>query len=229
MANILLKYLEERHVPKKPARPRKKAGPVVTISREYGCQGKTIANRLAERLENEMAEKKEWKVISKEILDSAAQSLGLEPDKISYVFNFEKRGIIDDIIAAFTDKYYKSDRKIRNTLRDVIYSFGEEGHAIILGRCGATITRDISNSLHIRLIAPEEFRVDRISKRLDMSKKEAEKEVKEMDQNRAELRNSFAGRNIDDVDYDLIFNVSSIDDEQVVEMIMHGMKVKQMI
>lgn len=229
MANILLKYLEERHIPKKTIQPKKKAGPVVTISREYGCQGKTIANRLAERLENELAEKKEWKVISKEILDGAAQSLGLEPDKISYVFNFEKRGIIDDIIAAFSSKYYKSDRKIRNTLRDVIYSFGEEGYAIILGRCGATITRDIKESFHIRLIAPEDFRVDRISKRLNISKKDAEKEVEEMDQNRADLRNSFAGRNIDDVDYDLIFNVGSIDDDQVVEMIMHGMKVKGMI
>mgnify|MGYP006284677605 CR=1 FL=1 len=229
MANILLKYLEERHVPKKAPKPKKKSGPVVTISREYGCQGKTIANRLAKRLENELGEHREWKVISKEILDQAAQSLGLEPEKISYVFNFEKRGIIDDIIAAFTDKYYKSDRKIRNTFRDVIRSFGEEGHSIILGRCGATITRDIEKSLHVRLIAPEDFRIDRISKRLNIPYKDAEKEVQEMDQKRAELRNSFAGRNIDDVDYDLIFNVGSMDDEQIVEMILHGMKVKRII
>ena len=50
--------------------------------------------------------------------------------------------------------YYKSDLKIRTTIAKVIRKFANEGNAIIVGRGGVAITRDIPLSLHIFLEAP---------------------------------------------------------------------------
>ena len=77
--------------------------------------------------------------------------------------------IIDDILAAHLSKYYKSDRKIRGTVGKVIRNIACEGYAVIVGRGGVAITRDIANSLHINLEAPMEWRVLRVSEKHNLS------------------------------------------------------------
>ncbi|MDA3780113.1 MAG: cytidylate kinase family protein, partial [Bacteroidales bacterium] len=89
-------------------------------------------------------------------------------------------------------------------------SFGKEGNAIIVGRCGATITREIQKSLHIRLIAPIEWRVAGIKERHEISYYEAEKLAIDNDKRRAKLRDDFAGKKINDYDYDLILNAKTL-------------------
>lgn len=232
MTNILLKYLEERHVSKqKEPIEKPPSGPVVTISREYGCPAKPLAKILTENLSRKYQsdKKQSWKVITKEILDQAAKELGMETHKIEYIFKFEKRNVFDDILEAFSSKYYKSDRKIKRTLKEVIHSFGEEGNAIIVGRCGATITRDIDKSLHIRLIAPFDVRVDHVMIRHDISFKEAQKMTVEMDKNRANLRDEFAGKKIDDAEYDIILNTSTFTINQMADIIIHALGKKGLI
>ncbi|MEA3316767.1 MAG: cytidylate kinase-like family protein [Bacteroidota bacterium] len=231
MGNVLLKYLEERHKNDKDKKEISESGPVITISREFGCSAKMISKKLSEQLNeiNAGKEKQKWKIITKEILESAAKELGLDIDKIDYVFKNEKRGAIDDILNSLSNKYYKSDRKIKQTLKDVILGIGEKGNAIIVGRCGATITRSISKSLHIRLIAPLTWRVPGIKERHEISYYEAEKLAIENDKRRANLRDDFAGKKIDDYDYDLILNAKSLSIDEIVALIIKTLKMKKII
>ncbi|MFO7827328.1 MAG: cytidylate kinase-like family protein [Bacteroidales bacterium] len=231
MVNILLKYLEERHkkTTQKVEKP-KSVGPVITISRDFGCPANICATDLAELLTKMEGEGKEpWRVISKEILDEAAKELGLTPEKIEYIFKFEKRSAIDEILEALSSKYYKSERKIRKTISEIIHAFGEQGRVIIVGRAGATILQDIQNSLHVKLIAPLDYRVDGVSRRHKISHNEAKKLTIEMDKKRAMLRKDFAGKNISDVDYDLIFNCRTISCEEVVQFIAKAAEMRKMV
>ncbi|MDA3780112.1 MAG: hypothetical protein PF487_07855 [Bacteroidales bacterium] len=84
MENILLKYLEDRHKNNIEEINFAGLGPVVTISREFGCPAKMIAKKISEKLNEIHAgkEKQNWKIVTKEILDNAAKELGLETDKI---------------------------------------------------------------------------------------------------------------------------------------------------
>jgi len=231
MANILTKYLEDRYKREQRVMKKEEPGPVVTISRQLGCSAKIISDKLADRLTFYHKGKKNrtWRVITKEILDSAAKELGVDPEKIAYIFDFQKRSLIDEVIEAFSNKYYKSERKIKNTLKEVIYTFGEEGNTVIVGRCGASITHGIPHSLHVKLIAPMAQRKKIVANRFDITLEEAENKINEVDHNRANLRNEFAGKKIGYDHYDIILNTQEFDTDHIVELIISAMQHKGII
>jgi len=230
MANVLLKYLEDRYKYNISPVESKSPGPVITISRDFGCPANLCAADLAELLTQKDENKEEpWKVISKEILEQAAKELGLTPEKIEFVFNFEKRSMVDEVLEALSAKYYKSERKIRNTIKDVIRAMGEKGRVIIVGRAGSAILRDVPNSLHIKLIAPLDYRVDGVSRRHQITHSEAKKLTIDMDRKRKLLRNEFAGREVTIEDYDLILNCKDLKSDEVVEILTKAAEVKGLI
>lgn len=230
MTNVLLKYLEERYKYHIPNKEKSSIGPVITISRDFGCPANLCATDLAEILSKIDGDDKEpWKVISKEILEQAAKELGLTPEKIEFIFKFEKRSAVDEILESLSSKYYKSERKIKNTIRDVIRSIGEQGRVIIVGRGGSSILRDIPNSLHIKLISPIDYRVEGVSRRHEISYSEAKKLTIEMDKKRAQLRNELAGHTIEDRDYDIIFNTMIMKPDEIVELIAKAAGIKGIV
>lgn len=229
MANILLKYLEQRYKHVSPPQVDS-PGPVITISRDFGCPANICATDLADLLlEVESSYKEPWKVISKEILERASKELGVDTEKIEYIFKFQKRSAVDEVLEALSSKYYKSERKIRNTIKEVIRSIGEQGRVIIVGMAGSVILRDIPKSLHIKLIAPMDFRVEGVSRRHEISKTEARKLIDDMDKKRSLLRSEFAGKCIHNVDYDLIFNCQKLKIENIVSLIAKAAEDRGMI
>ena len=228
--NILLKYLEDRYKYEVPSDEVKNPGPVITISRYFGCPANMCANDLADLLtEMEGVQNNPWKVISKEILEEAAKELGLTPEKIEFVFKFEKRTAVDEILEALSSKYYKSERKIKNTIKEVISSIGEQGRVIIVGRGGAAILKDVPNSLHVKLIAPLDYRVNGVSKRHEIIHYEARKLAEEMDKKRAQLRMDLAGRKMELVDYDLIFNCEKFKVDEIVKTVAKVSEIRGLI
>ncbi|NJK86901.1 MAG: cytidylate kinase-like family protein [Bacteroidales bacterium] len=88
----LIKYMSERL--QSECGQIKEAGPVITISREYGCPAKKIAQILTEQLTKKMFIKGadiEWKYITKEIMTESAKELEVDPEKIQHVLNTFKK------------------------------------------------------------------------------------------------------------------------------------------
>ena len=161
-------------------------GPVVTISRAYGCPGKMLAQDLASNLNKRAigTKEKHWKWISKEILEESARELKLNRYMIKEAVNANKKGVLDDMIISLAHKFYPSDAKVKKTLADVIKGFAKEGHVIIVGRAGVSLTRSIKKSLHVRLEAPIEWRIKIISERQHISIDEARRKLLEIDYKR---------------------------------------------
>ena len=208
-------------------------GPVITISRLYGCPAKKVAKSLAEHLTDKMTvkgyENPKWDYVTKEIMNESASELEMDPSKIKYVFDYEKKSLIDDIISAHSNKYYKSDRKIRNTVAKVVRNIAAEGQTIIVGRGGVAITRDIEKSLHINLEAPLEWRTIRISEKQDVTLEEAEKIVKQIDKKRKEFRESFEGKGTDYTQFDITINCMTLSIEEIVAIIIKAVEVRKLI
>jgi cytidylate kinase len=210
----------------------KDPGPVVTIAREYGCPAKVVARQLTEELTKKMMVKgtaTQWKYITKEILVESARELELDPDRIRYVFDYEQRGMIDEILSAQLTKYYKSDRKIRNTIAQVIRNIACEGFVIIVGRGGVAIAHDIPKSLHIMLEAPLEWRSLRISEKCNISQEEARRECIETDKKRQQFRESFQGKNTDYTTFDLKINCMTLSIDEIVKIICKAVEIKKLI
>jgi len=234
MSNILLEYMKKRFKSESNSfiKTKTRIGPVVTISREYGCPAKRLAGMLTSalnRIELENYSKHRWKWIGKEVLDESSRELNLKPDMVREIVNTEQKGLVDDIILSLSHKSYPGDKKIKDTLGEVIRSFAEQGHVIIVGRGGVSITRDIPSSLHIKIMAPYEWRINDVCKRQMITLAEAEKKVREIDHKRALIREYFEKSKVDDTKFDVIVNYMTLAEEDIIATIVKLMELKDMV
>lgn len=229
MNNFLEQYLIERY--RQGELEKATPGPVVTLSREFGCEANIISQKLSEKLASHYSaidQKSNWKIISKEILEASAQKLKTDSKKLEYVFE-ESRTTIDDFLLSLTARQYYSDWKIKETIKKAVHSFAYDGYVIIVGRAGAQITRDIQKALHVRLIAPFQWRVDHIAEKHNLSSKEAYRKVKEMDKKRQRLLETFSKDSDCHHCYDVHYNLKYLNTDQIVSDIVHMMQLKELI
>jgi cytidylate kinase len=207
-------------------------GPYISISREFGCMANPIASMLSSQLSHRnklKGKKSEWKWINKAIMEEAARELELSPSRIEYVFQSQRKTTMDEIVSAMSARYYKSDLKIRKTIIEVIRSIVISGNIIIVGRGGVAFKKDNPMSLHIKLIAPLEWRINRISENYKINRQEAIKNIREIDRERKFLIDSFVGIETDDTIFDIIFNRQAMDDKAIVSNIIHTLDQRKLI
>jgi cytidylate kinase len=226
MANGLLHYFEERF---SGAVPVPKAGnrPFVTISRETGCNSITIAEKLIRKLN--LVSDKHWKLVSKEILGMAAEKLNLDPHRLESVFNAVTPTQMDEILKAFSEKYYKSDKTIRKTVREIICDIARDGYVVIVGRAGVAITNDMPGGLHCRLHAPLEWRVKNIAGLRGLDEKTAKEYILDSDEKREKLLKDFSGKTLCDMHFDVGLNNQRLNDEQIADILFELMKMRGLI
>jgi len=226
----LLKYMTERYL--KESNYVNNPGPVITISRECGCPAKRLAAQLTILLNNKLEIKNKkpvWKWISKEILNEAAKELEVDPKNIQYIFEYEQKSMIEELLLSHSSKYYKSDRKIRNTVAKVIRSIANEGHSVIVGRGGIAITKDIRKSLHVNLHAPLEWRTVRNSQKFNISLAEAKKICIDTDKKREHFRNFFHGKDTDYTWFDVTYNCMTFTIDEIAESILRVVELRNML
>ena len=122
-----------------------------------------------------------------------------------------------------------SDKKIRKTIIDVIRSITKAGDVIIVGRGGVAFGKDNPNSLHIKLTAPIEWRVQRISTNYKKTDSEALMYLLEVDQERKYLIDSFMGFETDMSIFDMVFNRKVMSEKEIVSIILQIAESRKMI
>jgi len=227
MGNLLLKYLNDRLSEEKQNKPQKKqeSNPVITISREVGCNGVILANLLAESL-NRHNPPVHWKVISKEVFFESARQLNMNPEQVRKTLTQSEKFTFEEIIKAFNDKRFKSEQTIAKTLREVIYHFATDGYCIIVGRAGNIIAKDIKTALHVRLIAPLDYKIKSIMDKNKLTREKAIEFIEEFDEERVAFRETIFGDKIHEDMFDLVLNRHSFSNEAMVEMIEFAAKKK---
>ncbi len=234
MSNVLAEYMKKRvqNSLEQLNKSKTKTGPVVTISRECGCPAKHLAGLLVNRLniiESSNRSHHTWRWIGKEILEDSAHELHLNPNFVKEMVNKEDVNMVNDMIASLSHKPYPSDTKVKKTVSEIIRGFAESGHFIIVGRGGVSITRDMPNSLHIRLQAPLEWRINNVSSREMISLSEAKKKIAQIDAQRNQLHHYFVGKDPDNTLFDVVFNYSTLSDDEIIGAIVNMMELKDMI
>jgi len=231
MENLFLHYMRER-VRREEEEVERELGPVITISREYGCYGSEIAVKLADKINqenNETDARNEWIFVSHQVLHDASESLEKEPHEISHIFGAEEKNVFGDLVSIFSKDKYISDMQIKRTIAQIVRSYSEQGHSIIVGRAGCVIARHIKKSLHVRLMAPFNWRANVIKNRFDLSTSAALDKVKETDKRRETFMEFFRGNKPDSELFDLEFNRATIPTDLIVDQIYRVAKHKELI
>lgn len=226
MSNSLMHYLNRRMKEKESLKSKNMAmaGPVITISREVGCNGNVLAALLEDRL-NKQLKKGSWEVLSKEIFHASAKELDLDPEKVRQTFKKTDRYIFDEILNAFKDKRYKSEERIVKTVKEVVRSLAIDGFCIIVGRASHIIASDIRNALHIRLTAPLGYRINNIMTNNKLNRNEAIAFIERVENERLAFRKTLKVNSLCEF-FDLTINRGSFSDEQALDLIEFAIKTK---
>lgn len=233
MENRLFEYMNRRVGGDfTPSSSIREPGPVITISRQTGCGARGIAWAICDELnKRKPAGKTEgnWRYINREILQESAQQLNLDPAALESVIDDKNRGIMDEIVGALSTHSHKSDQKILKTVQDVIRQFAVNGKVIIIGRGGANICSDIKLALHIKLVAPEDWRITEIARRLDFSKAYATEYVRKRDVERDLLVTKLFGKKPAFSAYDIEINRSRFTEKELANAIIQLALIKGLI
>ena len=233
MENRLFEYMNRRIGGEfMPSRSITEPGPVITISRQTGCGARGIAWVICEEFNKRKPTVKtegNWRYINREILQESAEQLNLDPAALKSVIDDKTRGIMDEIVGALSTHSHKSDQKILKTIQDVIRQFAVNGKVIIIGRGGANICRDMKLALHIKLVAPEDWRISEIARRLNFSKAYATEYVRKRDVERELLVTKLFGKKPDSSAYDIEINRSRFTEKELADAIIQLALIKGLI
>jgi cytidylate kinase len=224
-------YFDERYRESVLSGPASEDGPVITISRLTGCDAREIAAGIVEKLNVRLGVTK-WKWVDKDIIFAIARELNIDTQRIENYYEGIKLSNLSEMIMAFSGGFV-SDLRVKKAIRDVVLSICKEGNVVLVGRGGVSIARDIKDALHIRLVAPFDWRAENVMKKKNMSLEAAEKYVIETDEKRHDLIQTFLDKQFKNIEtlFDATINRISFSVPETAELIvsMYEKKVlKQM-
>lgn len=184
---------------------------IITVSRQKGSLGDEIAQAVAESLQ--------YVLVDKTKISDAMAGLGLP------IPEFERfDGKKPTIWQSMTDQ----KKKFTFLIRAVLYDFARKGNAVILGRGGQALLKEIPGTLHVRIVAPLETRVKRLMELKESDEQQAEQLLAQCDRDSSGFIRSFFDIDWEDKDlYDLIFNTRSMSAGTVVSLITEAARARE--
>jgi len=190
---------------------------VITISREFGSGGRTVARMTADRLgytfyDNALVER-----IAKEsgYSEEYVERRGEDATSTSsFLFNLSRSGGVGyDGVSGISDKLYIIQHNL-------IKRIAEEGNCVIVGRCSDYILKDCPNALHVYIYADTQFKANRIVKLYGEQSDSPEKRLEEKDKKRKVYYKNYTGRIWGmSSNYDVSLNSGKLDIDKCVDII----------
>jgi hypothetical protein len=188
----------------------------VTISRQAGAGGKSLGDQLAKAINRLKLEADLWCVWDNELVDKVAGEHHIGRKFIEALEDADHRWI-NEFFASLSPADDPSEIKVFRRVAMTIRALASAGHAMIVGRGGVFITEGLPGGIHVRLVAPIDFRVRRMAERLQESPEEAAVKVREVDRNRSAFYHRYwPSKNVTPETFTLTFNTAELTEPQMV-------------
>ena len=162
---------------------------VITISRQFGSGGRTIAKMVAEKLG--------FDYYDRELVSKIAKESGLAEDYIieqgeyatvrnSFLFDLSMGAAATSGTRSLSDQLYIIQHNI-------IKDLAQKGNCVIVGRCSDHILADREDTLHVFCYADLKFRADRIVNKYGEMDDRPEKRLREKDSKRKVYYKHYTG------------------------------------
>ncbi|MBI4424034.1 MAG: cytidylate kinase-like family protein [Elusimicrobia bacterium] len=179
------------------APPRPGLRPFLTISRQAGAGGHTLACAVLATLERESdAAWRGWKVFDQGVCSRIAEDPGLRA-MLEAALQAQGLALAGDYAAPSlpgATPYEIVARKLFRTVRSLACA----GKAVILGRAGCVVARELPAGVHVRLVGPPAWRAHRVARELGLDVEDAARWMRQQDDARRRLFRGRFRREIDD-------------------------------
>lgn len=118
---------------------------VVTISRQMGSWGSVIGKMIAERLV--------YQLVWRDLINEAALRAGAPEVALA---------MIDELGLLGVNPTGQQQQDYLNAVHQVLHELADRGRVVIIGRAGQVVLRGHPRVFHLRVVADEEVRIQRI-------------------------------------------------------------------
>ncbi len=201
---------------------------VITIARQYGSGGRTIAKMLSEKMGIRYYDKELMKLASEESgINEALFVSADEKIKSTRLFKIAHNIYQGELIPPESDDFV-STQNLFNYQAKIIKQLAMEESCVIVGRCADFILKDYDNVLSVFIHAPHEYCMEQAAlKQPTLSPRELEKFIFKTDKHKAEYYKYYTGREWTDArNYDLCLDSSKLGFERCVEEIISYIGVR---
>jgi cytidylate kinase len=190
----------------------------VTISREPGAGGVPLAHRLAERLNAHGPG--DWSAWDQELVEKVSAEHHLNKGAIETV-DERRHSWLDELVSSFSQHVTPSDVGVFKKVAGTIRALATAGHAIIVGRGGRFITDGLAGGIHLRLVAPLQYRIRTTAESFNLSLAAAAKRLAEIDRNRTVFyRHFWPGKSLDPQSFTMTLNSADLSLDEMVACVL---------
>ena len=187
----------------------------ITISRQFGSNGREIGRKLAEYLD--------IGYYNKEIMEKIAKDMGVSSD----FFNEDNQN--EDGLYSISNRKLRSfgsiaelsvNSQVFERATDLICGIAQRESSVIVGRCADYILKDNPDTISVFCFSDLEERIRFSINEYDVPAKKAKKIVQEKDMKRARFYEFHTNQKWGDAkNYSLLINTSKMSTDEVVEII----------
>lgn len=216
---VVLRFLASEAFEKPSDRPEPGARPFITISRQAGAGGRSLAQALLTHFASHRDPLLSgWQRADREVCETLAADprLGVS---MQALLDERFRGRLEDYLSqaiSGSAPQIKVHRALFSTMR----SLAAVGRVILVGRGGFMATRGYLGGLHLRLVGSRASRIERVCLRESLSRAEAERWIDRQDKDRRALVAEYFGASAEDPqNFDAVFNTDLLGFDSIAEAV----------
>jgi cytidylate kinase len=196
--------------------------PFITISRQAWTGATTLSRRLVERLNQIDLGETPWTSWDRELVEKVAADHQISQRLIESL-GTSSRSWLTDFLAGFSFdvRAHPSEEMVYKRVAATIRALAQVGRVVLVGRGAVLVTHNMPGGIHIRLVAPLEYRVNYLMNRRGLSHKVALDEVRELDRSREAFYHRYwPGASLAPETFALTLNMAYLNEEQVVDCLL---------
>lgn len=156
----------------------------ITITREFGSLGRSIARELSQILGVEFYDR--------DIVEEVANKLNLPVSTVSNEEEKSRHSFLPRMFPLGTDEEYMQDI-IFDVQKDIILNLAKKSSCILVGRCSDFLLEKEKNNINIFIYASHEKRLQNCVDTLGMTEAEAKRMILSVDKARNAYHKKYAG------------------------------------
>lgn len=191
---------------------------IISVGREFGSGGHVIAEELAKRFGIPLYDQN--------LLANIAKERNLDAGELDRYDETPKNRLFYRKVKGYSNS---PEENVANLQFAHLQKLAKEGESfVIVGRCAETKLKEFPALVSIFVLGDMEAKVERVTKKYELSRGDAEQLIKKMDWKRKSYHNYYCGGKWGDSrNYDLSINSSTLGIEKTVNIIDAFVKAKQ--
>ena len=186
---------------------------LITLGRQHGSGGHSIARALAEELG--------YTCYDKEIVDHAAENSGFSKEIFT---SYDERRVATYAVPSphylGMHEGFRLNLKVASAQFETIRTLADTGTGIFVGRCADYVLRNREDLIRVFIMADEPFRIKAMMQRRNLTEEQAKKLIKEVDKDRSSYYKYYTDQVWGDAEnYDLCINSARIGVDGAVQVI----------